>query len=170
MEDYSPFFAGKHNDIEKSFSKSSLGDNLAFCAFLASILGVAMIISKCNDAKTQPTKQNSSNDHTYSREKDEDLGDVIIVRNGTITRKNNLVSKDKETEDYNVMYRSTKSIVVVAYKDDTYTDFIESNIIITEDNGKYLVDFNEDNLTEENYEEYLSNIQKEKGKQLIKTI
>ena len=86
----------------------------------------------------------------------------ITVENGEEIIKGNIKGEDVCKDDYKVIYKDDQNLVVYVYSPDEehrylYTEFIADNIEITYvEDGSYIVSFDEENITEENYNEYLN--------------
>ena len=78
---------------------------------------------------------------------------------------------EKTDDEYNYIVKSQKNneLVIYVYGDDKtqrdyYTSFIESNIYVVENNGEMISYLDESNLTEDNFNAYVKNLNEhEKG-------
>ena len=106
---------------------------------------------------------------------DEQRGKVynsIAVSYGEETRQDNLKGEEVHKEPVDVVYQDDNTLVVYVYgKDDEqrylYTEFVESNIYVIEQDGQYKVCLNQDDLTEENYNAFVESFEENEDESRI---
>ena len=90
----------------------------------------------------------------------------VAVSNGVETRVDDILAEEGTNQDYKVVYQNDDALLIYVYDNDPSkrylkTEFVERNIyVIEQEDGTYKIQFNKDDLTEEKYLEFVSELQK----------
>lgn len=99
--------------------------------------------------------------NVYNEHEKSKVYNSIAVSYGNETRKDDIKGEEAYKDPVKVVYQDDNTLVVYVYGKDAeqrylYTEFVESNIYVIEENGEYRVCLDENNLTEENYKTFVN--------------
>ena len=90
----------------------------------------------------------------------------IAISNGVETRVDDISDGESYTGDYKVVYQNDNALLIYVFDNDPSkrylkSEFVERNIYVTElEDGTYRIDFNREDLTEDKYLEFISELQR----------
>ena len=150
------FFSGKYFEVD-----DPIGKVIVVVAGI-SLLGLGIYQMVKEDNKAETDKFVTCN--------------IITTDDGKTTRTDD-VTMEKTDDEYNYIVKSQKNneLVIYVYGDDetqrdNYTSFIESNIYVLENNGEMISYLDESNLTEDNFNAYVKNLnENEKGTSRVRS-
>ena len=123
----------------------------------------AMVVAPVTAAIIVDAKQKSDKNKVYNS---------IVICDGEETREDNIRGQAVCKDQIKVVYKDDTNLTIFVYDNNIekrylFTEFVESNIYIIEEDGKQIVYLNPEDLTEEKYNEFVSNLSKNDGESRI---
>ena len=130
----------------------------AFCKTMFLMLGGTAIVFGLTLKKIELKK-------AYLEERK--VSNNILISDNEFYRNDGVYNQEPCNDKYEVVYQDDQTLAIRVYGDSPaerymYTEFLENNITINENGeGTYTISFDEENLTDDNYAEFVAQFSEE---------